>query len=804
MIGSLRLDIRHAARSLRRAPTMTGAAIACIALGIGATTSIYAAVHTALVRPLPLPAPEELIVVYRTTPHFSSGPFAPANFLDLRRQTESVEHLAAVAMGSGLLEHDEGTTRVSAYAVSGDFFPAAGVRPILGRLIGRPDEDPGTAEVAVLSEEIWRERFGADPGIIGQTLRLDGEERTVVGVLPSGFRVPQGNRILTADVWTPLRFTPNQATLRRNNYLLLIGRLTEGRSPDVAHGELRAIMSRIIEANPVLEGEQLRVLPLHREAVRSVRTPLFLLLGAVGFVLLIAAANLAGLLLARGAARRQEWAVRTAIGASAADVLRGAVVESMIITAVGAVVGLFLAFAGVRVIASLVPSGIPQLRELGIDPVVVGIGLAVAVAVGLVAGVAPAWQAQRTKPQRALSGYRAGASRSHQRFLRTLVVVEVALSLVLLVGAGLVIRGFTELVHREPGFDPEPLLTLQVTLPPDNYADVSTVDAFVTPAFDAIRAVPGAEQAAYIHLLPYEGWGWNFNIRYEGQSAEDPTQRPLVENRYISPSFFETLEMTLLEGRRFEPADEAEDAPAVVVANRALAERDFPGESPVGERFHLSDTTFATIVGVVDNIRNFGPDRPPQPEVYWSIHQSGGPTSLPIIVRTAGDPARLATPIADAIRDVDPDAAIGRVRTMNEVISTSVARPRFYLALLGVFAAVALVLAMAGLYGVVSYAVTRRTREIGIRAALGSAPADLLRMVLRGGMALVGLGAVIGLAGSWGVTGLLDRFLYGVSPFDPAAWAVATLGILGAGVVAILVPASRAARVNPVDAIRLE
>lgn len=804
MIGPLKLDIRHARRSLRRAPTMTGAAIACIALGIGATTSIYAAVHTALVRPLPLPAPEELVVVYRTTPHFNSGPFAPANFLDLRRETESVEHLAAVAMGSGLLEHGEGTTRVSAYAVSGDFFPAAGVRPILGRLLDRGDEDPGVGEVAVLSEEIWRERFGADPGIVGRTLRLDGEERTVVGVLPSGFRVPQGNRILTADIWTPLRFTPNQATLRRSNYLLLIGRLADGRSADVAHGELRAIMNRIVESNPELEGEQLRVLPLHREAVRSVRTPLLLLLGAVGFVLLIAAANLAALLLARGAARRQEWAVRTAIGAGSGDVLRGAVVESMIITTSGALVGLFLAFAGVRVIASLVPSGIPQLRDLGLDPVVVGVGLLVAVAVGLVAGVVPAWQAQRTKPQRALAGYRSGASRSQHRFLRTLVVVEVALSLVLLVGAGLVIRGFTELTARDPGFDPEPLLTLQVTLAPDSYTDISTVDAFVTPAFDAIRAVPGAEQAAYIHLLPYEGWGWNFNVRYEGQSAEDPTQRPLVENRYISPSFFETLGMTLLAGRLFEPSDEAEDAPAVVVANRALAERDFPGESAVGKRFHLTDTTFATIVGVVENIRNFGPDRSPRPEVYWSIHQTGGPTSLPIIVRTAGDPAQLAGAIADAIHDVDPGAAIGRIRTMQEVISTSVARPRFYLALLGVFAAVALALAMAGLYGVISYTVAQRTREIGIRAALGSAPADLLRLVLGGGMALVGVGAVIGLAGSWGVTGLLQRFLYGVSPFDPTAWVVATLGLAGAALLAILLPASRAARVNPMDAIRIE
>jgi predicted permease len=345
---------------------------------------------------------------------------------------------------------------------------------------------------------------------------------------------------------------------------------------------------------------------------------------------LIAVANVTSLLLARGAARQREWAVRTAMGAGARDILRSAAVESLLITGTGAVLGLVLAWVGVRAIAGLVPSGLPQLATLRVEPAVLATGLAVGIVVGLLAGIAPAWKARRADPQQALrAGDRAGASRDHHRFLRGLIVVEVALSLVLLLGAGLIFRGFESLISRDPGFETAGLLTLTVHLSPDRYRDVSTADGFLAPAVERIETVPGVEAAGSVHLIPYTGWGWNFNIRYEDQEVDDPTRLPLVETRYASPGIFDALGMRLLRGRLFEPADAAEDAPVVVVANEALARRDFPDNDPVGKRFFINDSTFATIVGIVADIRNAGPSQPPQPEVYWNVHQTGGRTSYP-------------------------------------------------------------------------------------------------------------------------------------------------------------------------------
>jgi putative ABC transport system permease protein len=806
MAFPLRTELRHASRRLLRAPVLSGAAVFNLALGIGATAAIFTAVSTALLRPLPFPQPDRLVSVFRTTPHFTTGPFSAGTYLDLRRETGSLEGLAAVARGSMLLQSGDRSVPVAVARVSDDFFSLLGAEPAEGRLFAPGEAAPDQPMVAVVAEELWRERLGADPGVLGISVRLDGIEMQIVGVLPGGFRVPHGGQVLAPDVWIPLRFDPAETTARRNNHLLLLGRLRPGVDLEAADAELVARMAGIVEAHPELRGEQLRVASLQSESVRTIRGPLTLLLGAVALVLLIAVTNTASLLLARGSSRQGEWSTRAALGAGRADVHRAALIESALLTAAGALLGVALAWIGVRAIGSLVPAGLPQLSELAIDRGVLAFALGLSLLVALGCGFVPAWQAQRADPQQVLRAEgRSGGDRHQHRLLRGLVVAEVSLSLVLLLGAGLLLRGFERLVNQEPGFDPAPLLTLEVNLPPDRYPDGTAFERFLQPALEALRSRPGVEAAAAVSVIPYDNWGWNFNIRYEGQPGEDPTRLPLTETRVVTPSYFDTMGLSLLRGRLFSPVDEAEESPSVVVVNRALAERDFPGEDPVGKRFHRSDTELATIIGVVSDLKNSGPDRPPHPGVYWSWTKvAAGATSFPLVVRVNGEPADFAPAVASVISSIDPAAAVSRVRPMAEVIASSMGRPRFYLVLLAVFAGVAMALALAGIYGVMSYSVERRRRELGIRSVLGSTPGSLVSLVTGQGLVLVAAGVVLGLLGSWGVTRFLTGMLYGVSPLDPTTWAAVTLLLVLTNVLAILVPAGRAAAVDPLVAIRSE
>ncbi|MGE0351778.1 MAG: ABC transporter permease [Gemmatimonadales bacterium] len=807
MPTSLGHEIRHATRSLLRAPAVTISAVLCLGLGLGVTTAISSAIDRALLQPLPFRQAERLVTVYRTTPQFNTGPFSAPNYADLAAASRQISDLAAVASGTGLLSLPSGGVEVRAYRATGNLFPLLGVPAELGRFLTPADDRRDAAPVAVLSDELWRERFGGDRAIIGQSVLLEGRQVTVVGVAPREFRVPLGTQILRSDVWLPMQFSDRELGARRNNYLRALGRLAPGATPAAAESELRAIFNGIVEVYPQLNGESIRVLPLQPELTRPVKTPLLLLFGAVVLVLLIAATNVASLLLARGVERRREMAIRTALGGSPWAVMRPVLVESLVLAGAGVALGLALAWIGVRTIGTLASQRLPQLAGLAIDARVIGFALVLSALVALLCGVVPAWRSTAVDPQEALAGGRGGgAGQAHHRALGTLVVVEVALSLVLLLGAGLVLKGFARLLGNDPGFDPEPVLTLQVTVSPERYADGSSVRQFLEPALDAIRQVPGVAAAGSISLLPYENWGNNFNIRYEGQPGDNPTQLPLVENRRVTPGFFAVTGQRLISGRLLEPSDdERPESPAVVVANQALAARDFGGRDPVGKRFHIGDTTFATIVGVVSNIRNFGPVEDPRPEVYWAYRQSGSPASFPILVRVQGsDPTAVARQVQAAVLSVDVGAAITAIRPMPELMASSVGRPKFYLSLLGVFAFVAVVLAMAGLYGVMSYTVAQRTREIGIRSALGSSTGRTLRLVALQGMRLVAVGLVIGLAGGVAASRLLQSLLYGVSPVDPPTWMLVSAGLMLAGLVATLIPAQRASRVQPVIAMRGE
>ena len=808
MMPSLVTEIRGAVRGLRHTPTVALSAVLCIALGLGSAAAILSAIDRALLQPLPFADPARLVTVYRTTPQFNTGPFSAPNYADLARQSRRIEALAAITPAGGLLALPDESVQADVKRVTGNLFPMLGVRAVRGRLLLPDDDAPDREPVVVLDEELWRERFGGDPAIVGRIVRLDGRPHTVVGITPRGLGIPHGSQVVRAQLWVPMRFTDGQLAARRSNFLWVMGRLAPGATAASAHAELAQLFDGIVAAHPELRGEGVRVLPLQAEGVRSVRTPLLLLFGAVGFVLLIAATNVASLLLARGVQRGRELAVRTALGGTRAQVMRPVLVESLVLTAAGLALGLGLAWAGVRTIGALAAERLPQLAGLTVDGRVVAFAVALSVVVALFCGVVPAWRSTAVEPQDALrSGRGGGTSRAHHRLLGALVVSEVALSLMLLIGAGLVLKGFAQVLRQDPGFDAERVLTLKATVSAEQYPDGSAVRRFAEPALAAIRRAPGVEEAAAISLLPYENWGWNFNVRYEGQSADDPTQRPLVENRVVTPEFFRVTGQRLRAGRLLTAGDdERPSAPAVVVVNEALAKRDFGGTPPIGTRFHTSDTTFATIVGVVSDIRNFGPYQDPQPEVYWQFRQSGqGTSSFPIMVRVRrGDPMAVAASVRSAIRSVDAGAAITELQPMTELMSRSVGGPRFYLTLLSTFAAVALVLAVSGIYGVLSYAVAQRTREFGIRTALGSTALRLLALVASQGMALVLLGIAIGLAGGAAVTRLMRSLLLGVSPLDATAWTLATAALAMAGLLAALLPAWRAARADPLVAMRVE
>lgn len=801
-------ELRNAARALLRAPLVAISAVICIALGVGATTAISSAIDRALLQPLPFRESDRLVMVYRTTPHFNTGPFSAPNYSDLARLTRQLEGLVAVAQGTALLALPDEAVQITSYRASGNIFGILGVQPLLGRLFTDADDSSGEVPVVVLAEELWRERFGADSTLVGKTISLDGQAHTVLGVLRRDFRVPHGGLFLRPNAWTPMRFTPDELGRRRSNYLRAFGRLAPGATVESATAELVRTFDGIVESFPQLRGESVRAVPMRAESARPVRTPLLLVFGAVLIVMLIAATNVASLLLARGVQRQREVAIRTALGGARWQVMRPALAESAVLVGTGLALGVALAWLGVRTIGALAAVRMPHLVGLGIDGKVIAFAVALSVLVGLLCGAIPAWRGSSVDPQEALRGHGGGggSSRQHHRALNALVVSEVALSLVLLIGAGLVLKGFAQLLRNDPGFDPRPILTLKATVSPDRYPDNSVVRRFLEPALAAIRQVPGVEEASAISAMPYENWGMNSNIRYEGQPPQDPTQLPLVEYRNVTPEFFAVTGQRLLNGRLLTDADDDRpEAPQVVVVNQALVRRDFKDADPVGRRFHTGDTTFATIVGVVSDIRNAGPIQDPRPEAYWPYRQNPGGAFFPLMVRIRGDdPMRVVSGVREAIRGVDRNVAVTDVRPMSEVIADSVGRPRFFVTLLGLFAAVALILAVSGIYGVMSYVVAQRTREFGIRSALGSTTGRTLSLVTGRGMRLVSLGALIGLAGGAAVTRVLRGLLYGVSPLDGTTWALATVALAGVGLLATLLPAYRATRIDPLIAMRAE
>ncbi|HEY3933814.1 MAG TPA: ABC transporter permease [Gemmatimonadales bacterium] len=802
-------DLREAVRGLLRAPVISGSAILCLALGLGSTTAIASAIDRALLQPPPFRDPGQIVDVYRTAPQGNNWPFSNGTYYDLANNTRQLTGIAAISYGTSLLTLPNDALQEQSLYVTGNLFPILGVRAQVGRLLTPADEDPGQTPVAVLGDKLWQTRFGGDPAIVGKPILLNGQQVIVVGIAPKDFRIPRGGGVLESQLWLPLRLTPQQRASRGSNYLSAFGRLAPGATIGSAQAEMNRLFAGVVAVYPDARGEGVRIAPLQAEAVAAVRTPLLLTFGAVLMVLLIAVTNVASLLLARGVQRRRVTAIRAALGASRWNIMRPVLMESVVLAGAGLLVGLALAWAGVQTIGALAAQRLPQLAGLHIDYRIVGVAVAIALVAAVGCAAAPAWRTLSVDPQSALSGGRGGGmGRDQHRALGALVVVEVALSLVLILGAGLVLKGFSRLTGNSPGFDPDEILTLQATVSRQAYPDSDAkINRFVTPVIAAIEQVPGVAAAASIQLLPYQSWGWNFNIRYEGQPATDMTRLPLAEIRIVTPGFFQVTQQRLIAGRLLrESDDDRPSSQAVAVVNQALVKRDFHGRDPIGARFYFGDTGLTTIVGVVSDIRNVGPYNPPSPELYATYLQGQlGTAAFPIMVRVRhGDPTAIAPAVRAAIRRVDPTAAVTDVQPINDIIALSVGQPRFYLILLGTFAIVAGVLAVAGLYGVLGYSVAQRTRELGIRNALGSSTGGLMRLVARQGVTLVAIGVAIGLAGAVVLTRLLTRMLYGVSPLDLPTWIAASTVLIASGVGATLIPSFRATRVDPLTAMRVE
>ena len=803
-------DIRFALRSLRRSPGHTAAALLALALGIGANTAIFSVVYGVLLEPLPYPSPERLVMLIDANPSrgFDRFTSSPPNFVDWRAQSRSFAGMAAMTRANpSLTGGGAEPERLEGAQISAGFFETLEVPPALGRGIGAADDRPGAPPVAVLSHELWRRRFGADPTLVGRTIELEGTPHTVVGIAPEGFQFPS-----RVEVWTPLalEITPQ---MRGGHFLGVVGRLKPGVPVARAQAELTVIASRLEKQYPDSNtGWTVNAVPLRELIVEDVRPALLVLMATVAVVLLIACANVANLLLARMASREREVAVRTALGAGRGRLVRQFLTESVLLALAGAGLGLLVALWGTRALVAMNADNIPRAAEIGLEPPVLLFTLALAVVTGLVFGLVPALHAARPDLQGTLKeGGRGASAGVRARSARgALVVVEVALTLVLLVAAGLLLRSLVGLSAVSPGFETAGILTLELNLPEARYPDDDgnpRIAAFYDEVLAEVRGLPSVVSAGAGYPLPLGGSAYVLSFVVEGRPEPPPGQEETSHIRFVTPGYLESLAIPLVRGRRLNAGDRDGGLPVAVV-NRTMAEKTWPGEEAVGKRFTFDDpgdddVEWRTVVGVVGDVRHMTLDTEPAAETYLPMAQAPSSAAV-LVVRTDGDPMRLAAPVREAVRRADADLPVFSVRPLTKVVAESLAEQRFRTTLLAIFAGLALVLASVGVYGVISYGVTQRRHEMGLRMALGARREQVQRLVVGQGLRLVLVGAAVGLVAAYLATRLLASFLYGVRATDPLTFAAVPVLLALVALVASWLPARRATQVDPIVALRAE
>ncbi|MBA2242140.1 MAG: ABC transporter permease [Chthoniobacterales bacterium] len=798
------MDLRYGMRSLLKKPGFTLTAVIALALGIGANTAIFSVINGVLLRSLSYADPEKLVMVWEHNlqENDRQNVVSPGNFLDWSSQSKSFEQMAAFVSRPTNLTGGREPEEIRVQLVSQGFFPALGVQPMLGRAFTPEEDRIGNDLVVILSHALWQNRFGASPQILGQTVTMNGRQRTVIGVMPPGFHFLD-DKVLA---WMPMAMDPaiNYREVG-GRYLQVMARLKPGVTIEQAQAEMTGIGKQIEQAHPKFNaGWNVALLPMHEQVVGEIKPILIVLFAAVAFVLLIACANVANLLLSRAAARQKELALRAALGASRTRLVRQMLTESVLLATMGGLLGVILAYWGIQLLIGFGPDNIPRLNEITIDPRVLGFTLAVSLFTGLLFGLIPALQASRPDLNDALKEGSRGSTGGRSRTLRNVfVIAEVSIALVLLIGAGLMIRSFMQLQSVETGFRPENVLTMRVQLPRTKYKEPHQIVDFFKQAQDRIAAVPGVQAIGAISYLPLTGPAARDAFKIVGQPEPAPGQENPTEVRVITPTYFQAMGIPLLKGRLLDERDGKE--PRVLLINETLARKYFPNDDPIGKRIEVTwgEGGPDEIVGVVGDIKEGALDKEPEAAVYWP-HSREPYSGMALIVRTAGDAARFGAAVQKEIRGLDPDQPIADLRTMKQVISKSIARPRFNTLLLTIFAGVALVLASVGLYGVMNYSATQRTHEVGIRMALGATRADIMRLVVGNGMLLTLVGIGIGVVASWGLTRVMQSFLFGVGATDAVTFiAVSGLLILVA-LVANYIPARKATRVNPVIALRYE
>jgi putative ABC transport system permease protein len=805
MIDTIRQDIRFGMRVLTKRKLFAFVAIATLGLGIGVNTAIFSVVNAVLLAPLPYGNVEELVVIWRTTLTNRNDqlPESVPNLQDLKEQSQVFEQIAAVRVQPFILTDGDQPERASGVRVSANLFSVLKVKPLIGRDFSTSEEQRGAAPVVIIGHSLWQQRFGADPNLIGKPITVDGKTYTIIGVLPKGISYPTAE----TSLYVPLDLQPNE--IRRGlQFLRLIGRLKPGVSLSQARAELNTIGVRLAQQYPQDNTDHgYNLASLHEQVVGPVRPALIVLLVAVGCVLLIACANVANLLLARASARRTEFAIRAALGATRLRLVRQMIIESSLLSVMGGALGLLLALVGVPALTAISANSIPRVAEIGINPRVLGFTAIISLLTGVVFGLVPALRASGKQTTEGLRAGRGGMTRSvvHQRLLSMLVISEVAIAMILLVAAGLMIRSFLSLNSVAPGFNSQGVMTIGIGLPSAGYPDVPKQAAFYDRLLSDVRTLPGVDSAAVAFRLPLLGFSafTSFTIQSKPVPQENA---PTIDYRAVTQDYFKSMGIPLLEGRDFNER-EMKDAPDVVIIDKLLAERFFPEGHALGQRIQIfpDPNRWREIIGVVGDVKFTGLDADANPTIYVPLVQNPYPNVLRnvfLVARTSGDPKSLVPGIRDRLRSLDKDIPISQVRTMDEIVSASLAQRRLIMSLLLSFAVLAAVLAAVGIYGVMAYIVAQRTQEIGIRIAMGARAIDVMKMVLREGATLATVGIAIGVSAAFALTRVMASLLFGVSAADPITFVGISLLLTFVSLLACYLPARRASKVDPIVALR--